>query len=180
MLGEFKDVIGLMVTLVAAAIGFSGVIYSQRALARRTREEAEADGQRELRSFQNAMVGELSALQLSLANSLELLNAQISMSQQMARMGGEKKTQPRITFLFATPVFDSHVSRIGLLSPDLSFKVSSLYGRLKSYSLQSQKDVPEMEAGLAAKVMESVGGGLIALQKELDDLKIALRTVVKS
>lgn len=180
MMGGFQDLIGVFVTLVAAFIGFGGVIYSQRALVRMTRNQDAAKNERELRSFENAMVGELSALQLSITNSLELLNAQIGMAQQMATMAVGKKTQPRITFHFATPVFDSHVSSIGLLSPDLSFKVSSLYGRLKSYSLQSQSDVPEMEAGLAAKVMELVNGGLIALQQELEELKSSLRAVVKS
>lgn len=180
MTGGFQDLIGVFVTLIAAFIGFGGVIYSQRALVRMTRNQDSAKAESELRSFENAMVGELSALQLSITNSLELLNAQIGMAQQMAKMGTDKKTQPRITFLFATPVFDSHVSRIGLLSPDLSFKVSSLYGRLKSYSLQSQHDVPEMEAGLAAKVMESVSSGLVKLQRELEELKLALSTVAKT
>jgi len=180
MAGGFQDLIGVLVTLIAAFIGFGGVIYSQRSLVRMTRNQDNAKAERELLSFENAMVGELSALQLSIANSLELLNAQIGMAQQMARIGVDKKTQPRITFLFATPVFDSHVSRIGLLSPELSFKVSSLYGRLKSYSLQSQKDVPEVEAGLAAKIMETVSGGLNALQQELEELKAALRIVGKS
>ena len=175
----FQDLMGLFVTLIAAFIGFGGVIYSQRALVRMTRNQDAAKAERELKSFENAMVGELSALQLSLSNSLELLNAQIGMAQQMATLSADKKTQPRITFHFVTPVFDSHVSRIGLLSPDLSFKVSSLYGRLKSYSLQSQSDVPEMEAGLAAKVMESVNGGLIALKQELEELKTSLQAAAK-
>lgn len=180
MAGGFENLIGVLVTLIAAFIGFGGVIYSQRALVRMTRDQDQAQAKRELHSFENAMVGELQALQLSLTNSLDLLNAQIDMAQQMAKMGVDKKTQPRITFLFATPVFDSHVSRIGLLSPDLSFRVSSLYGRLKSYALQSQNDVPVMEAGLAAKVMESVSSGLVALQKELEELKVSLRATVIS
>lgn len=179
-MGGFQDLIGVLVTLIAAFIGFGGVIYSQRSLVRMTRNQDAAKAESELRSFENAMVGELSALQLSIANSLDLLKAQIGMAQQMAKISADKKTQPRIIFLFATPVFDSHVSRIGLLSPDLSFRVSSLYGQLKSYSLQSQKEVPEMEAGLAAKVMESVSGGLIALQQDLDELKASLRAVAKS
>ncbi len=180
MWGDLKDLVSVLVTLLAAFIGFSSVIYSQRSEARRARQEADAHSQRELRSFQNAMVGELSALQLSLSNSLSLLVAHINMTQQMAKMGADKKIQPRIIFLFATPVFDSHVSRIGLLSLDLSFKVSSFYGRLKSYSLQFQNDVPSMEAGLAAKVMESVSGDLTALQQELDELKASLRAVAIS
>jgi hypothetical protein len=179
-MGGFQDLIGVFVTLIAAFIGFGGVIYSQRALVRMTRNQDAAKNERELRSFENAMVGELSALQLSITNSLQLLNAQIGMAQQMAKRTVDKKTQPRITFHFATPVFDSHVSRIGLLSPDLSFKVSSLYGRLKSYSLQSQNDVPELEAELAAKVMDSVNSGLISLQQELEELKVSLRAVIKS
>ena len=180
MAGGFQDLIGVLVTLIAAFIGFGGVIYSQRALVRMTRNQDATKAERELRSFENAMVGELSALQLSVTNSLELLKTQIGMARQMARIVVDKNTQPRITFNFATPVFDSHVSRIGLLSPDLSFKVSSLYGRLKSYSLQSQSEVPEMEASLAASVMESVSGGLIALQEELEDLKLTIQAVAKS
>ena len=65
----------------------------------------------------------------------------------MAKTGSGRKTQPRVTFRFATPVFDSHVSKVGLLSSDLSFKISSLYKMLKSYSVQAQADVPEMKLG---------------------------------
>lgn len=177
---EYQNLISQMVTLLAAFIGFGGIIYSQRALVRMTRGQAEVESQRELKSFQNALVGELSALQLGITGSLDLLNAQIGMAEEMAKMGVAKRTQPRVTFVFATPVFDSHVSRIGLLSSELAFRVSSLFGRLKSYGLQSQGDVPEIEPRLAVKVMQSVSSGLIALQDELEQLKIALRGEIQS
>lgn len=178
-MAQYQDIIGQMVTLMAAFIGFAGVIYSQRAIVRNSRRLAEIQAAKELRSFQNAIVGELSALKLSVDDSLKLLGAQIGMAEEMVNIGGGRKTQPRIVFPFATPVFDSLVARVGLLTPDLSFKVSRLYGRLKSQSLKLQSDIPEMEASLAARVMQSVSAGLIELQREMDDLKIALDAEVQ-
>ncbi len=174
MMAEYQNLIGTIVTLTAAFIGFAGVIYSQRAIVRNSRLQAEAQAAKALRSFQNAIVGELSALKLSIDDSLKLLDSQIGMAEEMVKMGGSKKTQPRVTFLFATPVFDNLVSHVGLLTPDLSFKISSLYGRLKSLSLKLQSDVPEMEASIAARVMNSVSAGLTELQREIEDLKLAL------
>ena len=185
---QYQTLIGNLVTLVAAFIGFSGVIYSQRKLMRMAeaqrahqvslaKEQAEQERRDELVSFLNAFQGELSALQQALANSVKVLNAQIAIAEELARGGSGRKTQPRVTFRFATPVFDSHVGRIGLLSPDLSFKVSNLYGGFKSFSTQAQDEVPELEPGLAARIMRSVDESLRKLSDEAESLKIALATV---
>jgi hypothetical protein len=111
---------------ISALIGFWGVIYSQRKLARmaveqrkhedqKAKEVLQAERHDEVVSFVSAVQGELSALRLGIVSSLKLLAAQISMAEELARQGTGRKTQPRIAFRFATPVFDSHVARIGIL-----------------------------------------------------------------
>lgn len=185
---QYQTLIGDLMTLVAALIGFWGVIYSQRKLmklaederahrASLAKEQAAQERRDELASFLNAIRGELSSLQQALSNSAKVLNAQIAIAEEMARGGSGRKTQPRVNFRFATPVFDSHVGRIGLLSPDLSFKVSNLYGGFKSFSTQAQDEVPELEPGLAARIMHSVEESLRKLSDEAESLKIALTTV---
>ena len=137
-LKDYQALVGACVALLAALIGFSGVIYSQRRIARvaedgrahqekMSKEQGERQRRSERESFHNAILGELSALQLSIANSIKILLAQISIAEELSRMSNGKKTQPRVVFRFATPVFDSHVARIGLLSPELSFKVSKSF-----------------------------------------------------
>jgi hypothetical protein len=181
----YQPFIGTLVTLVAAIIGFSGVIYSQRRLARvaeegrshqerMAREQAERQRLSEIRSFINAIIGELSALQFSLENAVKALAAQISIAEELARMANARKTQPRVVFHFPTPVFDSLVSRIGLLSPEMSYEVSKTYGQIKSYSIQDQAQVPDMDAALASHIMRSVQDNLRKLQAEAEALKKSL------
>ena len=182
---EYQPLIGALVALLAAFIGFSGVIYSQRRLAklaedgrthqeRISKEQAERQRRMERESFLNAIQGELSALQLSINNAIKILLAQISIAEELSRMANGKKTQPRVVFRFATPVFDSHVARIGLLSPELSFKVSNLYGQFKSFSTQAMDQVPEMEPALAVRIMHSVHESLQKLHADTEELKTAL------
>ena len=85
-----------------------------------------------------------------------------------------RKTQPRIAFRFPTPVFDSHVGRIGLLSPELSFKVSSVYGQFKGFNTQAQDQVPEMDPALAVRIMRSVHDTLWKLSADAESLASAL------
>ena len=182
---DYQPLIGAIVALLAAIIGFSGVIYSQLRIAKvaedgrahqekMAREQGERQRRAERESFLNAILGELSALQLSINNSIKILLAQISIAEELARMTNGKKTQPRVIFRFATPVFDSHVARIGLLSPELSFKVSNLYGQFKSFSTQAMDQVPEMEPAMAVQIMRSVHGSLQKLYADTEELKTAL------
>jgi hypothetical protein len=184
-LKDYQALVGACVALLAALIGFSGVIYSQRRIARvaedgrahqekMSREQAERQRRSERESFHNAIMGELSALQLSITNSIKILLAQISIAEELARMSNGKKTQPRVVFRFATPVFDSHVARIGLLSPELSFKVSNLFGQFKSFSTQAMDQVPEMEPALAVRIMRSVHESLQKLHADTEALKTML------
>jgi hypothetical protein len=177
--------IGSLMTLIAAFIGFWGVIYSQRKLMkmadaervhqeRLAREQAAEERRAELNSFINAVLGELSALQGAIGNAGKVLDAQRAIAEELAHKGIDRKTQPRIAFRFATPVFNSHVGRIGLLNPDLSFKLSSLYGHILSFSTQSQDQVPEMDPALAVKVMRSVDANLKSLADEIEALKAGL------
>ena len=182
---DYQPLTGAIVALLAAIIGFSGVIYSQLRIAKvaedgrahqekMAREQGERQRRAERESFLNAILGELSALQLSINNSIKILLAQISIAEELARMTNGKKTQPRVIFRFATPVFDSHVARIGLLSPELSFKVSNLYGQFKSFSTQAMDQVPEMEPAMAVQIMRSVHGSLQKLYADTEELKTAL------
>ncbi len=188
-LKDYQALVGACVALLAALIGFSGVIYSQRRIARvaedgrahqekMSKEQAERQRRSERESFHNAILGELSALQLSIANSIKILLAQISIAEELARVNTGKKTQPRVVFRFATPVFDSHVARIGLLSPELSFKVSNLFGQFKSFSTQAMDQVPEMEPALAVRIMRSVHESLQKLHADTEELKTALRASI--
>lgn len=181
------NLLGSLVTLVAAFIGFSGVIYSQRKLMKLAederrhqeklaKEQGDLERRRELNSFVNAIMGELSSLLVAIASARKLLAAQISLSEDPSWLGSGRKTQPRLAFRFATPVFDSHVARIGLLKPELSFQISNLYGRVMSFSTQSQDQVPEMEAAFAARVMRSVDDSLSTLAREIEELKSALQS----
>ena len=176
---DYQQLLSSLVTLCAAAIGFAGVIYSQRSLARMTREQNDVAMRLKVRSFENAIVGELTALQQSIGRQTELLQAQIELAEGLAKAGTDKKTQPRVSFMFATPIFDSQVGQIGLLSPELSFKISSLYATLKSYSAQAQLEVPEMNANHAAQVMYSVKEGLSALMIQADELKRSLEHAIR-
>ena len=185
ILKDYQTLVAATVAFLAALIGFSGVIYSQRRIAKvaedgRTHQEkmSKEQGERQRRaereSFLNAILGELSALQLSINNSIKILVAQISIAEELARVANGRKTQPRVIFRFATPVFDSHVARIGLLSPELSFKVSNLYGQFKSFSTQAMDQVPEMDPAMAAQIMRSVHGSLQKLHADTEELKAAL------
>jgi hypothetical protein len=171
---RYQGLIGAMVTLVAAFLGFGGVIYSQRklmALAEMQRLQQRRD---ELISFLNAVLGELSSLQGAIDSALNVLNAQIALAEELSRSAAGRKTQPRIAFRFATPVFDSHVDRIGLLSPGLSFKVSSVYGQFKGFNTQAQDQVPEMDPNLAIRIMRSVHDTLRKLSSDAESLATAL------
>ena len=182
---DYQTLVAASVALLAALIGFSGVIYSQRRIAKvaeegrahqekMSMEQGERQRRSESMSFLNAILGELSALQISITNSIKILLAQISIAEELARMNNGKKTQPRVVFRFATPVFDSHVARIGLLSPELSFKVSNLFGQFKSFSTQAMDQVPEMDPALAVRIMRSVHESLQRLHVDTEELKVAL------
>jgi hypothetical protein len=184
-LKEYQTLVAACVALLASLIGFSGVIYSQRRIAKvaedgrahqekMSKEQGERQKRTERLSFHNAILGELSALQSSIANAIKILLAQISIAEELARQATGRKTQPRVVFRFATPVFDSHVARIGLLSPELSFKVSNLYGQFKSFSTQALDQVPEMDPALAVRIMQSVHESLQKLNADAEDLKAAL------
>lgn len=184
-LSEYQSLIGSLVTLGAAFIGFTGVIYSQRneikqAEAHRlhqerlSKEHAELELRNRLLSYLSAMMGEVASLGKSIDQAIQVVNAQISITEEMVRGGAIKKTQPRVSFKFITPVFDSHISQIGLLTPDLSFKVSSLYGQFKNFNSQDQSQVPEMELGIAIKVMKSVVTSLTQLGNEAKELRAGL------
>ncbi|MBZ9673327.1 hypothetical protein [Mesorhizobium sp. ES1-3] len=182
---QYQDLIGTLTTLAAALIGFWGVIYSQRKLTRMAHDERVHDEQaagrfaalerrNELESFLNAIVGELSALQFSIEGAIRILQAQVGIAEELARQGSGRKTQPRVAFHFATPVFDSLVGKIGILNRSLSYEVSKLYGQFKSYSMQAQDQVPEIEAGLAGRIMQSVQESLRKLSVEAEMLKSSL------
>lgn len=184
-LKEYQTLVAACVALLASFIGFSGVIYSQRRIAKvaedgrthqekMSKEQGERQKKSERLSFHNAILGELSALQSSISNAIKILLAQISIAEELARQASGRKTQPRVVFRFATPVFDSHVARIGLLSPELSFKVSNLYGQFKSFSTQALDQVPEMDPALAVRIMQSVHESLQKLNADTEDLKAAL------
>lgn len=173
--------------LVAAVIGFGGVIYSQRALAKESararsheealaRSEAEANRQQRLASVLNAILGEVQALGLALADASRLLAAQIQIAEALAKESGDRKTRPRISFRFETPIFTAYVGSIGLLDPETAFRVANFYGRLMSLGVHNSADAPEMGAGLAVRVMRSVEVSLSAVQSEADGLVQILRT----
>ncbi len=185
ILKDYQTLVAATVAFLAALIGFSGVIYSQRRIAKvaeegrahtekMSREQGERQRKNERESFHNAVLGELSALQTSIAAALKLLVAQISIADELARMNAGKRTQPRVSFRFATPVFDSHVARIGILTPDLSFKTSNLYGQIKAFAANAQEQVPEMDAAVAGQVMNSVKASLTKLNADIEELQTAL------
>ena len=80
----YQTLVAASVALLAALIGFSGVIYSQRRIAKvaedgrshqekMSREQGERQKKSERESFHNAILGELSALQLSITNAIKIL-----------------------------------------------------------------------------------------------------------
>jgi hypothetical protein len=99
-------------------------------------------------------------------SALTLLEAQIALAEDAARQNVGRKMQPRISFQFATPVFDSHVARIGLLTPRLSFAVTSFFGRLKSLAPQPGVQMPDVEPALAARIMQAVLENLSTLRTD--------------
>ncbi len=183
---QYQTLVSASAALMAALIAFTGVIYSQYRVAKiaeigRTHQErmAKEQGERsknsERNSFQNAVLGELAALQTAIASATRILLAQISIAEEMAKQNIGKRTQPRISFRFVTPVFDSHVARIGILTPELSFKVSNLYGQIKALATNAQDQVPEMDAGMAAQVMTSVKNSLVKLDADIQELQALLK-----
>ena len=184
---QYQTLVSASAALLASLIAFTGVIYSQYRVAKiaeigRAHQEkmAKESGERaknsERNSFQNAVLGELAALQTAITSALRILVAQISIAEEMAKQNIGKRTQPRISFRFVTPVFDSHVARIGILTPELSFKVSNLYGQIKALATNAQDQVPEMEAGMAAQVMTSVKNSLVKLDADIQELQALLKT----
>ena len=147
---------------------------------RRHEEQVARDQARQRRcdeatSFLNAILGELSSLQGAMRDAVRILNSQIGFAEELARRNIAEKTQPRVAFRFVSPVFDGHVSRVGLLSPDLSFTVSKLFGQVKGFNSHVLGQVPDMEPVLAIKVMRSVEEGLKTLMVGADALKQDLR-----
>ncbi len=184
---DYQTLVAATVAFLAALIGFSGVIYSQRRIAkvaedgrthteRMSKEQGERQRKNERESFHNAILGELSALQTSILSAVKLLTAQIGMAEDAARQSSGKKTQPRVSFRFATPVFDSHVARIGILAPDLSFKTSNIYGQIKGFAANAQEQVPDMDVAMAGQVMNSVKNSLTKLNSDIEELQAALMT----
>ena len=182
---QYQTLVSASVALLASLIAFVGVIYSQNRVAKiaelgrahqekMSKEQGERSKNSERNSFQNAILGELAALQTAIAGAMRILAAQISIAEEMAKQNIGKRTQPRISFRFATPVFDSHVARIGILTPELSFKVSNLYGQIKALATNAQDQVPEMEAGMAGQVMNSVKSSLSNLNADIEELQKAL------
>ncbi|MBZ9907739.1 hypothetical protein LB557_17165 [Mesorhizobium sp. BR115XR7A] len=183
---NYQGILGTLVALFAALIGFGGVIYSQRALATesarqrsheeaRAKSEAEASRRQQLASVINAILGEVQALGLALADASRLLAAQIQIAEAMANQGGDRKTRPRISFRFETPIFNAYVGSIGLLEPEIAFRVANFYGRLMSLGVHNAADAPEMAASLAVRVMRSVEGALSGVQSEAEGLVSMLR-----
>jgi hypothetical protein len=182
---QYQTLVSASVALLASLIAFIGVIYSQYRVARiaeigrahqekMAKEQGERSKNSERNSFQNAVLGELSALQTAIANAMRILVAQISIAEEMAKQNLGKRTQPRISFRFVTPVFDSHVARIGILTPELSFKVTNLYGQIKALATNAQDQVPEMDASMAGQVMTSVKTSLVKLDMEIQELQTLL------
>ena len=187
---QYQTLVSATAALVASLIAFSGVIYSQYRVAKiaeigrahqekMAKEQSERSKTSERNSFQNAILGELAALQTAIASATRILLAQISIAEEIAIQNLGKRTQPRISFRFVTPVFDSHVARIGILTPELSFKVSSLYGQIKALATNAQDQIPEMDASLAAQVMNSVKNSLIKLETDIQELQALLKTPTK-
>ena len=173
-----------LVPIVAAFVGFGGVIYSQRAIARQSEQarlhkesnderRASEERRRELVSFMNAVLGELSALEIAIGRASKLLLAQIGVAQEAAAQSGGK-TQPRVAFRFMTPVLDTHIGKVGVLNPDLAFKLSNIYGHVLSLGAQAQEQTPQLEATLAVRIMRSVEENLKSLSAEIADLKAEL------
>ena len=188
-LKNYQSLVAASVAFMAALIGFSGVLYSQYRIAKvaedgrahqekMAKEQSERQKHSERESFLNAILGELSALQLAIAAAAKLIVAQISIAEQLAQMNSGKKTQPRVVFHFATPVFDSHVVNIGILGPELSFKASNFYGQIKALAANTQDQVPEMDPGMAAQVMASVKKSLANLDAELVELQSLLKSQI--
>lgn len=186
VLKDYQTLVAATVALIAAFIGFSGVIYTQRRAAKiaeigrgHAENMAKVQGEKQRKSdresFQNAILGELAALETSIAAAIGLLSAQISIADQLASMNAGRKTVPRIAFRFATPVFDSHVARIGIIGPDLSFRTSKVYGQIKSLATNADEQAPEMEAEMASQVMASVKTSLANLSSEITKLQGAFR-----
>ncbi|UVK43645.1 hypothetical protein BPNPMPFG_005459 [Mesorhizobium sp. AR07] len=186
---EYQGLLGALVALLAALLGFGGVIYSQRALAKmsadeRTHYEALAKAEAEdrhrqnLASLMNAIVGELQALAVAVADASRLLAAQIQIAEALANEGRDRKTQPRISFQFQTPIFNAYVGSIGLMEPEVAFKVAKLYGHLLSFGTHGAAETPEMEASLAVRVMHSVEASLSSMQREMTELQQVLKPSV--
>ncbi len=183
---QYQTLVSASAALLASLVAFTGVIYSQYRVAKiaeigrahqekMSKEQGERAKNSERNSFQNAILGELAALQTAIASALRILSAQISIAEEMAKQNIGKRTQPRISFRFVTPVFDSHVARIGILTPELSFKVSNLYGQIKALATNTQDQVPEMEASMAGQVMTSVKNSLLKLDADIQELQAALK-----
>ena len=175
LLQPLDSLIGNFVVLLAAFVGFWGVIYSQRGLAHTAqqdrihrenaaKEAITAERKFELVSLSNAFRGELSALDGAIGSASSLLQAQINLAESAKERGSTIKIRPRLAFPFATPVFDSHVGRIGLLPSDLAFAVPSHFGKLKAFASQDNEQAPEVDSELAARIMRSVHENLLQLR----------------
>lgn len=178
----YQSLVGIIVALLAAIIGFVGVIYSQRKLSQMTeagrrheaelREEEEARAARaQLLALKSAFSGEMATLRQSLVQAMNLLDAQIDVTRRMLAARPDALTKPLIGFRFSTPIFTSHVGRIGLLGAELTYPVAKLYGDLAALDMNAKGTVPDMEAKTAIAVMEQVKGNLASLLEDLGSLQ---------
>jgi len=188
ILKDFQPLVASFFAVIAALIGFGGVIYAHRQMWRNSEIErthrqqmrdadAEAEEQRTLASLTSALSAELSAMWNQLNGIRPLVDAQRVVYEEMSKQGVDRAPYPgKMVPEFQTPIFDAHVAKIGILPASLSFSVAKVYSSLKSIGGR-RAELGEQDIRLAATLLKAMSLSLDVLANDIHDTVMRLHAV---
>jgi hypothetical protein len=202
-LQKFQPLATGIFAVIAAAIGFAGVWYSQNRIARNAREDRDhrekiAREEREHREtmakrgleeeienrrtiFIHAISGELTALHQMIGVMHQFSLLALKAYEGFAEtLGNELKVQPKLPFYkFASPVYDHHIADVGLLPASLTYSVVSAYTRLKTAANFDQytSEIPNLALSHMSSLARGMTDAYLQLAKDIHDVVMRLHAV---
>jgi hypothetical protein len=177
ILEDFQVLATGFLAIVAASIGFAGVRYAQRKTLenaeqeRRHREDMARNERNE--SDKHLLLATISALSGELMVMHERVGkmraAASYVKKQHQESGLDRATIPgdRILFPLHTPIFDTHLEKIGVLPASLSFSVARAYSLIKTFSTvpQYREELPTSALisaySISIKILEETGDAIL-------------------
>ena len=178
ILKDFQPLVASFFAIIAALIGFGGVIYAHRQVWRNSEidrghrqqmrdDNVKAEEQRTLNSLSSALSAELSTMLSQLNGIRPVIRAQKIIYEEMSKQGVDQAQYvDKMLPEFKTPIFDAHVTKIGALPASLSFSVAKVYSSLKSFG-SGRAELGGLDIRLAATVLEAWSLGVDVLAKDI-------------